>query len=119
MRGKGANNRQRLAAALALCGVLTYSALIPGHLVSQLVKELVGSPVTAAAAAEPHCHETGEKAPSEPKPANKHALLHRLRRLPIDGIVVARLIPLAGNAGGRRARRDRSKPSLPARPQRL
>jgi hypothetical protein len=70
MRGKGAKYRQRLAAALALCGVLTYSALIPGHLVSQLVNELVGSPV--AAAAEPPCHETGEKAPSEPKAANKH-----------------------------------------------
>jgi hypothetical protein len=72
MRGKGAKYRRRLAAALALCGVLTYSALIPGHLVSQLVNELIGSPVAAAAAAEPPCHETGEKAPSEPKAANKH-----------------------------------------------
>jgi hypothetical protein len=48
-------------------------AAIPGHLVSQLVNELVGSPVAAAAAAaEPHCHETGEKAPSKPKAAKKH-----------------------------------------------
>lgn len=56
---------RRATAAFALCGVLAYSGLFPGHIVSQLVTELGEHGFGYAAMA--GCHEGG---PSKPQPTN-------------------------------------------------
>lgn len=58
---------RRLGGALALCGVVLYAALIPGHLVSQTLQQLVQAELGAVEIA---CHEeTGKQAdvPAKPK----------------------------------------------------
>ena len=57
---------RRATAALALCGVLAYSGLFPGHIVSQLVTDLAehGFGETAVVA----CHDEG--GPANPQPSN-------------------------------------------------
>ena len=57
---------QRATAALALCGVLAYSGLFPGHVVSQLVTDLGERGFGIAAAA--GCHD--EDGTAKPQPAN-------------------------------------------------
>jgi hypothetical protein len=51
---------------LALCGVLAYSGLFPGHIVSQLVTDLAEHGFGVAAMA--GCHDEG--APAKPQPTN-------------------------------------------------
>jgi hypothetical protein len=58
---------RRLGGALALCGVVLYSALIPGHLVSQTLQQLAQAELGTV---EVDCHEeAGDKAnlPAKPK----------------------------------------------------
>jgi hypothetical protein len=58
---------RRLGGALALCGVVLYATLIPGHLVSQTLQQLVQAELGAV---EIDCHkETGTQAklPAKPK----------------------------------------------------
>lgn len=59
---------RRLAGALALCGVVLYAALIPGHLVSQTLQQLVQAELGGEV--EIDCHEeagTQAKLPAKPK----------------------------------------------------
>ena len=56
--GRGISRTWRnINAALALCGVLTYAALIPGHIVSQVISDLVQSEFGDALAM--NCHSGG------------------------------------------------------------
>jgi len=55
---------------LALCGVLAYSGLFPGHIVSQLVTELGEHGFGDAAMA--GCHEDGTAKPQPSNGAKKH-----------------------------------------------
>ena len=56
--GRGISRTWRnITAALALCGVLTYAALIPGHIVSQVINDLVQSEFGDALAL--NCHSGG------------------------------------------------------------
>ena len=58
---------RRAGGALALCGVLLYAALVPGHIVSQTIQQLAQ---TEPGAVESGCHEeAGTKAdlPAKPK----------------------------------------------------
>ena len=58
---------RRLGGALALCGVVLYAALIPGHIVSQTLQQLVQAELGLV---EIGCHEeAGTKAdlPAKPK----------------------------------------------------
>jgi hypothetical protein len=57
---------RRATAALALCGVLAYSGLFPGHIVSQLITGLGEFGLGRAAMA--GCHEEG--GPAQPQPSN-------------------------------------------------
>ena len=56
--GRGISRTWRqITAAFALCGVLTYAALIPGHIVSQVISDLVQSEFGDALAM--NCHSGG------------------------------------------------------------
>lgn len=58
---------RRAGGALALCGVLLYAALVPGHIVSQTIQQLVQ---TELGAVEIGCHEesgTQPNLPAKPK----------------------------------------------------
>ena len=57
---------RRATAALALCGVVAYSGLFPGHIVSQLVTDLAERGFGHAAMA--GCHDEG--GPANPQPSN-------------------------------------------------
>ena len=57
---------RRATAALALCGVVAYSGLLPGHIVSQLVTDLAERGFGHAAMA--GCHDEG--GPANPQPTN-------------------------------------------------
>ena len=57
---------RRATAALALCGVIAYSGLLPGHIVSQLVTDLAERGFGHAAMA--GCHDEG--GPANPQPSN-------------------------------------------------
>ena len=57
---------RRATAALALCGVIAYSGLFPGHIVSQLVTDLAERGFGHAAMA--GCHDEG--GPANPQPSN-------------------------------------------------
>ena len=57
---------RRATAALALCGVIAYSGLFPGHIVSQLVTDLAERGFGHAAMA--GCHDEG--GPANPQPMN-------------------------------------------------
>ena len=57
---------RRATAALALCGVVAYSGLLPGHIVSQLVTDLAERGFGHAAMA--GCHDEG--GPANPQPSN-------------------------------------------------
>ena len=62
---------RRATAALALCGVVAYSGLFPGHIVSQLVTDLAERGFGHAAMA--GCHDEGGPANPQPsKGAKKH-----------------------------------------------
>jgi hypothetical protein len=57
---------RRATAALALCGVVAYSGLFPGHIVSQLVTDLAERGFGHAAMA--GCHD--EQGTANPQPSN-------------------------------------------------
>lgn len=62
---------RRATAALALCGVLAYSGLFPGHIVSQLVTDLGEHGFSVAAKLD--CHDEGGPANQQPSNgAKKH-----------------------------------------------
>jgi hypothetical protein len=69
--GRGISRTWRnITAALALCGVLTYATLIPGHIVSQVISDLVQSEFGDALAL--NCHSGGSADRSQlPGPAQK------------------------------------------------
>jgi len=61
---------RRVTTAFALGGVLAYSALIPGHIVSQLLTQLTHVELgveTAANSNGDHCDPDKSKRPGEPK----------------------------------------------------
>jgi hypothetical protein len=63
----GFHRHRRLASALALVGVLLYTALIPGHVVSQATAwALAGTQAGSELAFEPICHSGGTQDPSGP-----------------------------------------------------
>ncbi len=63
---------RRFGAALALCGILVYSALIPGHVVSQLVSALIQAELGDAADVICHSDGAAPAKPNAPGQAEKH-----------------------------------------------
>lgn len=104
---------RRLGGALALCGVLLYAALIPGHLVSQTLQQLVqAEPGTV----ESSCHEeagTQAKLPAKPKKSCPFCAGFASFQLAALGATLDPAPPLA-IAGDRLALDSQSAPSREA-----
>jgi hypothetical protein len=103
------HRHRRLAGAIALVGALLYTALVPGHVVSQATtRALAAEDGSHAAAFEPVCHSgvAGKHAPAPGEPSAPH------KKCPFCSGYAAFMTALAGDCFAGALDAERASPNF-------